>query len=135
MRHYKGKLTNSRVAEWAILGLAVAIGELQSGDSLWGAELAAIGIFSMFFVFYRSWYWEICPDRLIHRRYFRKHVWPFTEISYVGPITGVIGTYSVVRDWLEVRNVSGEMIIVRPADCEAFLLEMRKYLPKITLSR
>ena len=135
MRYYRGKLTNPRVAEWVIIGLAGAIGELQAGHPLWVAELLAIGIFLLFFVIYRSWYWEICPDRLIHRRYFRKVVWPFTEISYVGPMTGVIGTYPAVRDWLEVRNVSGKMIIVQPANCEQFLLEMRKYLPRITLNR
>jgi hypothetical protein len=135
MRYYRGKLTNPRVAEWAIIGLAGAIGELQAGHPLWVAELLGIGILLLFFVIYRSWYWEICPDCLIHRRYFRRVVWPFTEITYVGPMTGLIGTYSAVRGWLEVRNVSGKMIIVQPANCEEFLGEMRKYLPRITLNR
>lgn len=135
MRYYRGTLTNPRVAEWAVFGVAGSIVELQAGHSLWLAEMVGIGIFLLFFVIYRSWYWEICPDRLIHRRYFRRVVWPFREISYVGPITGLMGRYSAVRNWLEVRHVSGEMIIVHPANCEEFLLEMRKYLPKITLNR
>jgi hypothetical protein len=135
MRYYSGQLTNFRVAAWMGFGLAAAIGELQAGHPLWAAELKGIAAFLLFYVIYRSWYWEICPDRLIHRRYFRRVIWPFTEISYVGPITGVIGSNPAVRDLLEVRNVSGKMIIVRPANCEEFLLEMRKYLPRITLSR
>jgi hypothetical protein len=121
---------------WFGFGLAGFLGIVQKGGPLWVAWLVGIGTFVLgFYIPYKCWYWEICPDRLIHRRYFRRVVWPFTEIAYVGPMTGLIGTYSAARDWLEVRNVSGKMIIVQPADCEEFLLEMRKYLPRITLNR
>src|SRR5215475_3062148 len=102
MRYYRGKLTNIRVAEWFGFGLAGFLCIVQKSDPLWVAELVGIGTFLLFLVIYRSWYWEICPDRLIHRRYFRRVVWPFTEIIYVGPMTGLIGTYPAVRDWLEV---------------------------------
>jgi hypothetical protein len=112
------------------------LGIVQKGDPLWLAWVVGIaGVVFGFYIPYKLWYWETCPDRLIHQRYFRRVVWPFTEITYVGPMTGLIGTYSAVRDWLEVRNVSGKMIIVQPGDCEEFLSEMRKYLPRITLNR
>ena len=136
MRYYRGKLTNTRVAVWFGFGLSGFLGIVWNGDPLWVAWLVGVVTFVLgFYVPYKLWYWEICPNRLVHRRYFRKVVWPFTEIIYVGPLTGLMGIFPAGRDWLEVRNVSGKMIIVQPANCEDFLSEMRKYLPRITIDR
>jgi hypothetical protein len=80
-----------------------------------------------------SWYWEIGDDRLTHRRYFSITVFPFSEITYIGPMTGEAGTYKFFEKTILVRNSDGKRMLVNIDDPSAFLNEMRKHLPQITL--
>jgi hypothetical protein len=115
MRHYRGKLTNPRLASWFGFGLAGFLGIVQKGDPLWLAWLVGIaGVVFGFYIADKLWYWEICPDRLIHQRYFRRVVWPFTEITYVGPMTGLIGTYAKHDADLTFTNHRHQALESRP---------------------
>jgi hypothetical protein len=98
-------------------------------NGLLGGVLMAL----MLLALHSCWYWEIGNDRLIHRRYFSFTVFPFSEIIYVGPMTGEAGTYKFFEKTILVRNAGGKQILVTLGDPDAFLNEIRKHLPQITL--
>jgi hypothetical protein len=81
------------------------------------------------------YYWEICPDRLVEQRFYTRDVLPFTEITYVGPMTGIAAGHPRLRNYIEIQTIAGKKKIIQPADCDAFLAEMRNCLPQITLNR
>jgi hypothetical protein len=78
------------------------------------------------------WFWEIRPDRLLHRRYWNTVVFPFTEIAYVGPGTGPLARNPRLSHWIEVRTHGGTRMIVDTADQPAFLAAMQTRLPEAT---
>jgi hypothetical protein len=84
-------------------------------------------------VLHSSWYWEIGDDRLIHRRYFSLTVFPFSEITYIGPMIGEASTHKFFDKTILVRNAVGKRMFVTTVDPETFLDQMRKHLPQITL--
>jgi hypothetical protein len=78
-----------------------------------------------------SWfYWEICDDCVIQRRYFGRTVFPFSDITYVGPFSGQLSRLNMIL----IRNTAGKRMIVNTDDPQAFLAEMREHLPRITLN-
>lgn len=98
-------------------------------NGLLGGILVALTLRAL----HSGWYWEIGDDRLIHRRYFSLTVFPFSEITYIGPMTGEAGTYTFFDKTILVRNAGGKRMLVTIGDPDAFLNEMRKHLPRITL--
>jgi len=98
-------------------------------NALLGGILTALTVRAL----HSAWYWEIGGDRLIHRRYFSLIVFPFSEITYIGPMTGEAGTYKFFDKTILVRNAGGKRMLVTVGDPDAFLNEMRKHLPQITL--
>ena len=98
-------------------------------NGLLGGVLMALILLAL----HSCWYWEISNDRLIHRRYFSLIVFSFSEIIYIGPMTGEAGTYKFFEKTILVRNDGGKRMLVTIDDPDAFLTEMRKHLPQITL--
>jgi hypothetical protein len=98
-------------------------------NGLLGGVLMALILLAL----HSCWYWEISSDRLIHRRYFSLIVFSFSEIIYIGPMTGEAGTYKFFEKTILVRNAGGKRMLVTIDDPDAFLTEMRKHLPQITL--
>jgi hypothetical protein len=80
------------------------------------------------------WYWEIRDDRVVQRRLFLRTALPFSEITYVGPVTGQASRHKYFERHILIRNVAGKRMFVNTGDPEAFLTEMRKHLPRITLN-
>ena len=98
-------------------------------NGLLGGVLMALILLAL----HSRWYWEISNARLIHRRYFSLIVFSFSEIIYIGPMTGEAGTYKFFEKTILVRNAGGKRMLVTIDDPDAFLTEMRKHLPQITL--
>ena len=94
--------------------------------------VAYLGIFGLVKLSFRAVYWEIQFDRVIQRLYFRRTVFLFSEIDYVGPMTGAASLFDHFGKHILIQNVSGETIFVRTPKYEAFLKEMNKHLPLIT---
>ena len=130
---YRRELGVVRVATWIFWPLIVSAGLIREGHPLWIGGLAGVLGFLAFYLPHLFWYWEILPDRLIHRRYFQRVVFRFQEITYVGPMTGKAAGANAVRDWILIQT-AGQRMVAQPADPEAFLVHIRKYLPQITLN-
>jgi hypothetical protein len=133
MRFYR-KLGWIRVATWVGFGLVLSLGQLKQGRPLWLDLLAFFVCVLLFLSSYLFWYWEIQPERLIHRRYLTRVVFPYTEITYIGPVTGRATEHATAKTWILVRTESGQKMIVDAADPPGFLDAIRKYLPRITLN-
>ena len=131
---YRRELGLVRMSIWGAFGIILASNAFREGYPLWTVCLIAVLVALSFYVPYLFWYWEIYPDRLIHRRYFQQIIFPFSEITYVGPMTGNSASHKSVRNWILVQNTDGRSMIVQSAVPEAFLSQMRKYLPEITLN-
>jgi hypothetical protein len=86
------------------------------------------------FQFYFFRYWEIRDDCLIQRFFFRRIVFPFSEIRYVGPMKGEASNHKFFAEIALVETVNGKRMYIEAADPEAFLSDMRKHLPAITLN-
>jgi hypothetical protein len=98
-------------------------------NGLLGGVLMALILLAL----HSCWYWEMSNDRLIHRRYFSLTVFSFSEIIYIGPMTGEAGIYKFFEKTILVRNAGGKRMLVTIGDPDALLTEMRKHLPRITL--
>jgi hypothetical protein len=131
---YRRELGVTRVGGWLALGAFLSAGLFRKGHPLWVALFCGFAATLLFYIPHFFWYWDILPDRVVHRRYFRRSVFPFSEITYVGPLTGWAAGNNAVRNWILIRNAAGERIVATPADPEAFLANIRKHLPLITLN-
>jgi len=87
----------------------------------------------VWFAFYFYRYWEIRTDCLIQRFFFRRIVFPFSDITYVGPMKGDASNFEYFDKTILIETADGRRMYARPADPEAFLADMRKHLPAITL--
>ena len=105
----------------------------RKGYPLWAVLLSSAVVFLLFYLPHRFWYWDLLPDKLVHRRYFRRTVFPLAEIVYIGPMTGPASGNGHVKNWILIRNAAEERMIATPADPDAFLEAARQYLPAITL--
>ena len=120
---------------WVILGTLSAY--FLQGHSLWLSLFmlwVLLGCCGLIRLNHRSWYWEIGDDSVIQRRHFRRNVFPFSEITYVGPMTGTASEHKYFSKHILIRNIAGEKMFVETPQCETFLVEMRKHLPLITLN-
>jgi hypothetical protein len=88
----------------------------------------------VWYQFYFFRYWEIRDDCLIQRFFFRRIVFPFSDITYAGPMKGEGSNHKFFEKIALVETVNGKRMYVEPADPEAFLANMRKHLPAITLN-
>jgi hypothetical protein len=88
-------------------------------------------LLSCLFYFFR--YWETRNDCLIYRFFFRRIVFPFSNIAYVGPMKGEASNHKFFGRTVLVETVDGKRMYVEPADPAAFLADMRTHLPAITL--
>jgi hypothetical protein len=131
---YRRKLRPAGIIVWLAYAAIVAFAFYHSHHSTPTVVAAGIIVLLLFYLPYLYWYWEIRPDRLVHQRYFQRIAWPFSEITYAGPMTGKAAGNRTAKDWIEIRNLSGQRMIAQPADPQAFLEEMRRHLPQITLN-
>jgi hypothetical protein len=131
---YRRKIGAAGVIVWFAYAAITALAFYRSRHSVLSGAVAAIVVLLLFYVPHLYWYWEILPDRLVHRSYFQRTVWPFQEITYIGPLSGKLAASKAAKNWIEIRNASGQRMIAQPADTKAFLDEMRRHLPEITLN-
>jgi len=94
-----------------------------------GTSLAVVA-----YAFHRCWYWEVGDTALIHRRLFRRITFPFSEITYVGPMTGDGSGYTFFENTILVRTGDGKRMFIDTAKPGALLADMRKRAPRITLN-
>lgn len=127
---FRKELNFTRVA----LGLALAalmlrvVFNFSIQKALEFIPAAAMGIL----LGYGVQYWEIFPDRLIHRNFWLKKVLLFADITCVGPVEGPLSGIAATRRWIVVRGSTGRPMVAKPADCNGFIAEMRKFLPRVT---
>jgi hypothetical protein len=138
-RHYSPRISNKRVPANLVLTLWVTEGALwayfREGQSLWILFFVLLVLMSfagLTKLIHRSCYWQIQEGCVIQRHYFRRIVFPFSEITYVGPMTDVAGLYEYFAEHILIENISGEQIVVNTPQREAFWAEMNKHLPLIT---
>lgn len=131
---FHSKLSSLRIFSWLAFGVVIAAGSYSRGRSPWVCALEGLLTVAIFLPPYLFWYWDILPDSFAQRRFFVRIVMPYSEIVYVGPIEAQIKGIPAARNWIEIRNATGKRIIAQPSDPNAFLTEMRKHLPEITLS-
>jgi len=82
----------------------------------------------------RRWYWEVGETRLVHRRFLVRTTYPFSDITYVGPMTGEGSGYTFFEKTILVRTAEGQRMFIDTTDPDALLAEMRQRLPGITLN-
>jgi len=87
----------------------------------------------VWYLFYFFRYWEIRTDYVIQRFFFRRIVFPFPSITYVGPMKGEASNFKYFEKTILIETADRKRMYVRPADPKAFLTNMRKHLPAITL--
>ena len=87
----------------------------------------------VWYLFYFFRYWEIRADYVIQLFFFRRIVFPFPNITYVGSIKGEASDFKYFEKTILIETADGKRMYARPADPEAFLTNMRKHLPAITL--
>lgn len=131
---FRRKLGPVRLITWLALGALLGSSFVRNGYSWWAGVLAAILFVLVSLPSWLFWYWDILPDRLIQRRYFGRTTFLFPDITYCGPVTGNLAGRLQTRDWIEIRTSSGKWMVAQPDDRAAFLNEMRKHLPKVTLN-
>jgi hypothetical protein len=102
--------------------------------SVLNAVASGIPLALLVYVFHRRWYWEVGETRLVHRRLLRRTTFPFSDISYVGPMTGEASGYELFGKTILVRTVTGQRMFIDTTDADALLAEMRRHLPGITLN-
>jgi hypothetical protein len=130
---FRRRMGLASVVTWCVYASVVALAFYRTHHSPVSVAASAVVVLLLFWVPHLYWYWEILPDRLVHRRYFQSMAWPLAEIVYVGPVTGGAAGRKATRDWIEIRNAAGQRMIAQPGNPKAFLEEMRKHLPEITL--
>jgi hypothetical protein len=131
---FRRKLGVVRVLSWVVIGAFLGASFVRQGYSYLAAGLAATLYVLVSLPSWLFWYWDVLPDRLIHRRYFGQKVLLFSEITYCGPVTGNAAGLGQTRHWIEIRTADGRRMIAQPADAHAFLAAMRRYLPAVTLN-
>jgi hypothetical protein len=132
---YRRELGRNAIAVWLCSAVIIAALTFRRDQSFWKASASGAGMVPFYYLLYLSRSWEILPDRLIERRFFRAAVvFPFSEITYVGPMTGKAAEFKATAKWILIRNAAGQRIIVHLDDPEVFLAHMRKYLPLVTLN-
>jgi hypothetical protein len=132
---FRSRLSQLRIFIWLGYGVILAAGLRAKGQPLWLCALVGlIGIALLFLPPYLFWYWDIRDSYFAQRRYFSRIVMPYSKIIYVGPMSTRMHAILGARSWIEVRSADGRIIIAQPADSKAFLNEMRKHLPEITLN-
>lgn len=141
MRRYLPKLSEERVPATAFYAVLTAFGTLwayfRQESSLWLVFITFVfllGMCALIERIHRSRHWEIRDDCVVERRYFHRIVFPFSEIAYVGPMTGAASQFDYFNMHILIRNASGEKIIVSTPQYKTFLQEMRKRLPLTTLN-
>ena len=139
LRRYLPAIANEDVPPHMIFAPLVVLGGLyayfRQGHSLW-ITLATLSFFLAIWgvVNASRAFWEIREDCVVQRQWFRRTVFPFSQIAYVGPMTGQASQYEHFAKHILIRNAAGEKMIVITAQYEAFLKEMRKHLPLVTLN-
>jgi hypothetical protein len=121
------------------VGMAVVLLRyLLQGRSLLTSVMYAIAsgipLALLVYVFHRRWYWEVGDTRLVHRRFLGRTSFPFSDITYVGPMTGEGSGYEFFEKMILVRTAEGQRMFIDTVDPDALLAEMRQHLPGITLS-
>ena len=134
MRFYR-KLGAVRLVARFAVGALLGGSFLRQGYSFWAAVLAGILFVLAWLPSWLFWYWEIGPDCVTQRRYFGRTIFPFSTITYAGPVTGNLAGRRQTRNWIEIRTDDGRWMIVDAADPDGFLARMREYLPTVTLNR
>jgi hypothetical protein len=86
------------------------------------------------YAFHRCWYWEVSDTALIHRRLFRRITFPFSEITYIGPMTGDGSGYTFFENTILVRTLEGKRMFIDTTDPHALVADMRQHVPRITLN-
>ena len=132
---FRRQLGAIRIITWIGFGLVITGSLASTGHRYWFAGMIGAAVSLAFFLPHVFRYWDVRTDRLVHRRYFATVVVPFAEIAYVGPLTGKMADFAGAVKWVEMRKADGVRMIVQPADPDAFLAEMRRYLPWVTLNR
>jgi hypothetical protein len=118
--------------------LVVLLRYLLQGRSLLTSVLDALAggipLALLVYVFHKGWYWEVGETRLVHRRLLRRTTFPFSDITYVGPMTGEGSEYEFFEKTILVRTAEGQRMFIDTTDPDALLAEMRQHLPGITLN-
>jgi hypothetical protein len=119
--------------------LVVLLRYLLQGRSLLTSVLHAlisgIPLALLVYVFHKGWYWEVGETRLLHRRFLRRTTFPFSDITYVGPMTGEGSGYKFFEKTILARTAEGRRMFIDTSDPDALLRDMRQHLPGITLNR
>ena len=98
------------------------------------AIVSGIPLALVAYAFHRYWYWEVGDTTLIHRRFGRRIAFPFSDITYIGPMTGEGSGYTFFERTILVRTVEGKRMVIDTADPDALLAHLRQHLPRITLN-
>ena len=133
MRYYRKFPVSILTTAIAVIFLRYLLEHYSVPSALFNGLLGGVFMALTLCALHSCWYWEIGDDRLTQRRYFRLTVFPFSEITYIGPMTGEAGTYKFFDKTVLVRNAGGQRMLVTIGDPDVFLNEMRKHLPHITL--
>lgn len=107
---------------------------LYPGRSLMTSLRCGIICVLVWWVMYFFWYWEIRNDSLVQQHLFRRIVFPFSNITYVGPMKGAASSHKYFDKHILIETVDEKRMFAQPADPEDFLANMRKHLPLITLN-
>jgi hypothetical protein len=132
-------IANRPLPPRVVFPLLAACGALWSyfleDHSLWHALFTAVVMLALWaLAAAASLHWEIHDDVVVERRFFRRKVFPMPEITYIGPMTGAAGQFQYFAKHLLIKNAAGGSMIVDTPQHEAFLAEMRKHLPQVTLN-
>ncbi len=93
------------------LGISELVRQAIVNDSLRQALEWMAGVVVAAAASYFLQYWEIQPDRLVFRNFWTKKVWPFSEITYVGPPDGPMAGVRAAGSWIIVRNRQGRRMV------------------------
>lgn len=122
------KMSEEIVPENLVLGFWVVEGTLwfyreRSLRFAFLIFLAFLGMVGRVKLIFRAVYWEVLSDRVIERHYFRRTIFPFSEIEYVGPMTGAASLFDHFNKHVLIQNISGKKMFVMTPKYESFLKE------------
>ncbi|GGH02818.1 hypothetical protein [Silvibacterium dinghuense] len=126
---FRRRLGANTVVAWVLSALFVGFVFLHAGRPPYAAVIAMVVVLLLYALPHIFWCWDVTPDRLVNRRYFSERSFVLAEIEYAGSMPGHLTPRRGKGAWIEVRTRAGERMIVQPADAEAFLAELQKYVP------
>ncbi len=142
-RRHLPKIANEEFPQHIFLAGAVIVvvlagltGYLRHQDPLWLILGGSALVLVLFWAIVKGLriHWDICEDRVVQHRFFRRTVFPLSEIVYVGPMKGQASRFDYFAQHILIENEAGKRIIVRTPRYAEFLAEMRKRLPLVTLN-